>query len=125
MAPLPRLFSIAAQPILAAIAEGRAEEAMQKLTALLETGRADAAVQRLAADWILAVGLKPGDAKKLRRGRDKLLEDWLKIAEMVADMQDSGATYAHAVTGAASHFGYSERHVQKCVARWHEAKVSD
>lgn len=125
MAPLPGRFSVVAQPIASAISEGRAEEAMQKLTSLLESGSADAAVQQLAAKWILTVGLKDGDAKKLRGGHDSLLKEWVDVAEMVAELQDGGATYANAVTSAAGYFGYSERHVQKCIAQWRKAKVSD
>lgn len=116
MAPLSKPFSVAAQPIAAAIDEGRAEDAMRALVLQLESGKADKAVQALAASWITTLGLRPGDAKALRSGRKELPKEWLDIAEMVTVLQDGGETYRAAIEKAAKHFGYSERHVEKCVA---------
>ncbi|ODT69033.1 MAG: hypothetical protein ABS75_18450 [Pelagibacterium sp. SCN 63-23] len=107
------------------IAEGRVEEAMQKLTALLETGDADRGVQAVAARWILALGLRPGDAKALRSGGAKLRDEWMEIAEMVRQRQEDGATYANAVRLTAEHFSYSERHVQSCVADYNAARTAE
>jgi uncharacterized protein HemY len=121
MAPLPKVFSVAANSLETAINDGRAEEALHKLAALLETGNADQAVQRLAAEWILTIGLKPGDAKALRGGRKEFPKEWLDIAQMVADLQDRGETYRAAIENTAEHFGYSPRHVEKCVAKWRVA----
>jgi hypothetical protein len=118
MAPLSRAFSVAANSLETAINDGRAEEAMHKLAALLEAGNADKAVQRLAAEWIMTLGLRAGDAKALRGGRKAFPEEWLEIAQMVTDLQDGGETYRAAVEKAAKHFGYGERHVEKCVADW-------
>ncbi|MGO1163097.1 hypothetical protein ACTOV4_14250 [Brucella sp. C7-11G] len=120
MAPLPKSFSIPAIPIRSAISEGRVEEAMQKLAQVLESGKADPAIQMLAAEWILTVGIKPGDAKALRNGAAALPSDWYDIAEMVNQLRDDGGTYAHAVAETANRFGYSERHVQKCYALWNQ-----
>jgi hypothetical protein len=122
MAPLTKPFSVAANGLQTAINDGRAEEAMHKLAALLEAGNADRAVQRLAAEWIIIVGLKPGDAKALRCGRKAFPKEWLNIAEMVAELQGSGETYADAVLKTAEHFGYGERHVQDCAAMWRAAQ---
>lgn len=116
MAPLSKPFSVAAQPIAAAINEGRAEDAMHALVLQLESGKADKAVQALAASWIITLGLRPGDAKALRSGRKALPEEWLDIAEMFSRLQDEGATYAKAQQETAKYFGCSERHVQTCVA---------
>ena len=80
MAPLPKTFSISANTIETAINDGRAEEAMHKVAAALEAGNADRAVQRLAAEWMMTVGLKPGDAKALRGARKAFPEEWLDIA---------------------------------------------
>lgn len=107
------------------VSEGRVEEAMQKLSALLEAGTADKAVQALAARWILALGIRPGDAKALRAGKHAQRQEWIHIAEMVIDRQDSGTTYADAVRAVASHFGYSERQVQNCVADYHAARTAE
>ncbi|MBR0695869.1 hypothetical protein [Bradyrhizobium lablabi] len=122
MAPLPKSFSVAAHPIAAAINEGRAEDALHALVRQLETGNADRTVQALAAKWIAALGLRPGDAKALRGGRKKLPKEWLDVAEMVTDLQDRGETYEKAVAKTKQHFGYTERHIQKCVAMWRAAK---
>jgi hypothetical protein len=116
MAPLPKTFSVAAQPIAAAISEGRAEDALHALVRQLKTGGADRAVQALAARWIATLGLRPGDAKALRGGRKELPKEWLDIGEMVAGLQDGGETYEKAVAKTAKHFGYTERHIQKCTA---------
>ena len=124
MAPLPKSFSIPAIPIRSAISEGRVEEAMQKLAQILESGKADSAIQTLAAEWILTVGIKPGDAKALRNGAAALPTDWYDIAEMVNHLRDDGNTYAHAVAETANRFGYSERHVQKCYTLWNQAGES-
>ncbi|UPT93851.1 hypothetical protein J4G48_0031560 [Bradyrhizobium barranii subsp. apii] len=121
MAPLPKSFSVTANGLEAAINDGRAEEVMHKLVAVLEAGTADKAVQRLAAEWIMTVGLKPGDAKALRGGRKASPKEWLEIAQMVAELQDGGETYMNAVLKTAEHFGYGERHVQDCSARWKAA----
>lgn len=118
MAPLPKPFSVAASAIEAAISEGRAEEAMQKLIAALRSDRDNRAIRNLAAEWIERIGLPPGSAKALRNGSPALREDWLDISEMVGDLQSRGMTYALAVVEASGHFGCSERHVQKCVAEW-------
>lgn len=124
MAPLPKSFSIPAIPIRSAISEGRVEEAMQKLAQVLESGKADPAIQMLAAEWILTVGIKPGDAKALRNGAAALPSDWYDIAQMVNHLRGDGSTYAHAVAETATRFGYSERHVQKCCALWNQADES-
>ena len=116
MAPFSKPFSAAAQPIAAAINEGRAEDAMHALVLQLESGKADKAVQALAASWIITLGLRPGDAKALRSGRRELPKEWLDIAEMVTNLQDGGETYEMAVAKTKEHFGYTERHIQKCVA---------
>lgn len=121
MAPLPFPFSRAAFAIETAIAEGRAEEAMHKLAHALRTG-SDKATRLMAADWIEAIGLPPGGAKALRKGRASLPDDWLEISEMVRDLQSNGKTYAEAVHEAAVHFDYSKRHIEKCVAMWNEAE---
>ena len=123
MAPFSKPFSVTANTIRTAINDGRAEEAMHKLAATLEAGNADKAAQRLAAEWIMTIGLRPGDAKALRCGRKAFPEEWLEIAEMVAELQDGGATYDAAVRNTADHFGYSERHVQICTAMWKAAKA--
>lgn len=120
MVALPKPFSVAANQIDSAINDGRAEDAMHALVRDLETGTADKAVQVLAASWIATLGLRPGDAKALRGGRKEFLKEWLDVAQMVADLQDSGETYASAVVKTSDHFGYSERHVQKCVADWNK-----
>jgi hypothetical protein len=122
MAKLPRPSSRQAHSIGSAIAEGRAEDALDQLVSALGTGTADKAVQIEAARWIEAVGLRPGDAKKLRGGRPALPKEWLEIADMVVRLQDEGHIRAEADRRAAEHFGYSRRHVENCVARWHEAK---
>lgn len=124
MAPLPKNFSIPAIPIRSAISEGRVDEAMQKLTAILETGEADSAIQMLAAEWILTVGIKPGDAKALRNGAAALPDEWCDIAEVVTQLRDEGMPYADAVAEAAVRFGYSERHVQRCYALWNQSDES-
>lgn len=124
MAPLPKSFSLKVIPIRSAISEGKAEEAMQKLTALLETGEADSAIQILAAEWILAVGLKPGDAKRLRKGHAKLPDDWHDIAQTVISLQDDGMTYEQATREAAMQFNCSERHAQTCTALWNQPRYS-
>ncbi len=124
MAPLPKSFSIPAIPIRSAISEGRVEEAMQKIAQILESGKADPAIQMLAAEWILTVGIKPGDAKALRNGAAALPSDWYDIAEVVNRLRDDGSTYAHAVAETANSFGYSERHVQKCYALWNQSNES-
>lgn len=116
MAKLPETFSVKAVAIKSAISEGRVEEAMQKLTQILETGKADGAIQKLAANWILSVGLKDGDAKALRGGARTSLSEWCDISDMVLLAQSDGRTYREAVEMAAKHFDYSMRHVEKCVA---------
>lgn len=121
MAPLPKPFSLTSSTIESAIAEGRAEEAMHKLIQALRSKNDDRAVRHLAADWIERVGLPPGGAKALRNGHAALREDWLKISEMVGNLQSGGRTYAVAVSETAKHFGCSERHVQSCVADWNRA----
>lgn len=120
MAPLPKPFSREASIIEAAIAEGRAEEALQKLIGALRQDPDNKAVRNLAADWIERIGLPPGSAKALRRGKAALLEDWLDISEMVGKLQSGGKTYSDAVIETAAHFGCSDRHVQKCVAEWNQ-----
>lgn len=122
MAPLSKPFSVAAQPIAAAIGDGRAEDAMHALVRLLKAGNADKVVQALAAKWIETIGLRPGDAKALRGGRKELPKEWLDIAEMVTSLQEDGETYRAAIENTARHFGYSERHIEKCVAMWNGAK---
>jgi hypothetical protein len=122
MAPLSKPFSVAAQPIAAAISEGRAEDALHALVRQLETGSADKAVQALAARWIAVLGVRPGDAKALRGGHKELPKEWLDIADMVVGLQDDGQTYEKAVAQTAEHFGYSERHIQNCVGVWRAAK---
>ncbi len=107
------------------IAEGRVEEALQKLAALLKTGTADKAVQALAARWILALGIRPGDAKALRDGKPAHRQEWISIAEMVLGLQDGGASYAAAVHDVSNHFGYSERHVEQCVADYNAARATE
>ena len=122
MAKLPKAFSRTASELGSAIAEGRAEEALHKLVHALRQGEDDKAVRHLAADWIERVGLPDGAAKALRKGSPALPEDWLDISEMVAHLQIR-MTHADAVAQAATHFGCSERHVQKCVASWNRAKA--
>lgn len=121
MAPLPRPFSREAATITSAILEGRAEEAMQKLIAALRAEKDNKAARLLAADWIESLGLKPGDAKKLRNGQPTLPNEWLDVAEMVMRLQDEGLIRAEADRRTAEYFGYSQRHIENCVARWHEA----
>jgi len=121
MVPFPFPFSRAAWAIEAAISEGRAEEALQKLIHALRNGEDDKAMRRVAADWIERIGLPPGAAKSLRKGKKALREDWLDISEMVGSLQGQGNTYAAAVEQVAAHFGCSDRHVQRCVAEWNEA----
>lgn len=121
MAPLPKPMSRTASYIESAIAEGRAEEAMQKLILALRQKPDDCAVRNLAADWIERVGLPGGAAKSLRKGHPALREDWLAISDMVGKLQGSGKTYAMAVAETASHFGCGDRHVQACVADWNRA----
>lgn len=125
MAPLPKAFSVAAQPIASAISEGRSEDAMHKLAAILEGGHADRAVQRIAAEWIVAIGLHPGDAKKLRDGRASLPKEWMDIGEMVERLQDGGESYDSAIRKTVEHFGYKERHTQRCAAMWKAASVQE
>ncbi|PWE52403.1 hypothetical protein DEM27_31140 [Metarhizobium album] len=121
MAPLPKPMSRAAFVIEAAIAEGRTAEALQKLVHALRQDQDDKAVRRLAADWIERIGLPPGAPKALRQGAPALREEWLEIADMVAGLQAQSKTYTEAVQETAAHFGYSERHVQACVADWKSA----
>ncbi|MCS3896031.1 hypothetical protein M2171_005164 [Bradyrhizobium japonicum USDA 38] len=116
MVKLSNPFSVAAQSISAAISEGRAEDALHALVRQLEAGDADKVVQALAARWIATLGLRPGDAKALRGGHKELLKEWLDIAEMVIGLQNDGETYERAVAKTKEHFGYTERHIQKCVA---------
>lgn len=123
MAPFPKPISRAAYIVETAISEGRAEEAMHKLVHALRNGE-DKASRLLAADWIEAIGLPLGGAKKLRRGHLSLPEDWLDISDMVSSLQSEGQTYAQATADTAAHFGCSERHVQKCVGMWKEAERS-
>ncbi|MDW9899100.1 hypothetical protein GOB10_25680 [Sinorhizobium meliloti] len=122
MAPLPKPFSLSASAIEAAISEGRAEEAMQKLLAALRADRDDRAIRYLAAEWIERIALPPGSAKALRNGGSELPDEWLDISEMVGKLQSDGNTYEAAVRETAEHFRYSERHVQRCVADWNAAK---
>ena len=122
MVPLPKPMSRNATEIEAAISEGRAEEAMYKLIGILREKPDDRAVRNLAADWIERIGLPDGAAKKLRKGRPSLPDDWLSISEMVVDLQ-SKMTYAEAVAQTAAHFDYAESHVIKCVALWNRAKA--
>jgi hypothetical protein len=124
MAKLPRPYSGNENSIASAIAEGRAEDAMYNLVAALDSGAADKAVQIAAARWIEVVGLRPGDAKKLRGGRPALPKEWLSISEMVESEIGEGATYESACRTAVSHFGYKLRHVQECVARYREARAT-
>lgn len=116
MAKLNRPFSLAAFEIEAAISEGRTEEAMQKLIGALQDANDNRAVRHLAARWIENMGLPAGSAKALRNGKNALPMDWLNISEMVSNLQSEGITYEVAILKAAEHFGYSDRHVQKCVA---------
>ena len=94
---------------------------MHKLVAALRSGD-DRATRLMAADWIEAVGLRPGDAKALRSGRKALPKEWGEVAEMVAHLQDEGHTRDEADRMTARHYGYSKRHVENCVARWNEAQ---
>ena len=118
MAKLPKPFSQTSSVISSAIAEGRAEEAMQKLIHALRSDADDRAVRLLASEWIERIGLPAGGAKALRNGQSALPEDWLDISEMVGKLQSDGCTYAVAISDTAKHFGCSERHVQKCVSAW-------
>lgn len=118
MAKLPKPFSQASSVIESAIAEGRAEDALDKLIHALRSDTDDRAIRFLASEWIERVGLPPGSAKALRNGHAALPEDWLDISEMVGKLQSDGRTYAVAISATAKHFGYSERHVQKCVSKW-------
>lgn len=120
MAKLPFPLSVKSIEIEHAIAEGRTEEAMQKLIAALLAPSDDRAVRHLAAKWIERVALPGGAGKALRGGRPQLLEDWLDIAEMMRELQET-ETYMDAVAMTAEHFGCSERHVQKCVADFNKA----
>lgn len=122
MAPLPKPISRASAALESAIAEGRAEEALQKLVHALREKGDDRAVRNLAADWIERIGLPDGATKKLRQGQPALLEDWLDIADMMTDLQTT-MIYTDAVAQTAKHFGCSERHVQKCVAAWRRAEA--
>lgn len=124
MAKLPFPLSLKSIEIERAIAEGRAEEAMHKLIAALQAPGDDRAVRLLAAKWIERVGLPGGAGKALRDGRPQLLEDWLDIAEMMRELQES-QTYLDAVAMTAAHFGCSDRHVQKCVAAFNSARDDD
>ncbi len=120
MAPLPP-FSRTANEIGVAISEGRSQDALRKLVGALRSGN-DRATRLLAANWIETVGLRPGDAKALRKGQNELPDYWLEIAEMVGRLQDEGHTRDEADRMTARHYGYSKRHVENCVARWHEAE---
>lgn len=117
MAPLPKPFSRQAHVIESAISEGRAEEAMYKLADALRSGN-DRATRLLAANWIETIGLRPGDAKALRKGNNKLREDWLDISEMHGKLMGEGMTFKGATDATAEYFGCSDRHVEKCVAEW-------
>lgn len=125
MAPLPRPFSLNADPIETAISEGRAEEAMQKLIFALRSKEDDCAVRWLAAEWIERVGLPGGAAKKLRKGRNALHEDWLEISQMFTRLQEEGATFAAARAQVSTYFGCSERHVETCMADWNRVEQAD
>jgi hypothetical protein len=125
MAPLARAYSRAASIIESAISEGRAEEAMYKLVHALRADHDSKAIRRLAADWIERVGLPGGAAKALRRGNKAMLEDWIDISESVQNLQRIRKTYDEAVRETASHFGCSDRHVQKCVAEWNKVARTD
>ena len=122
MALLPKPFSQEAFAIEGAISKGRALDAMDKLVASLKSGEAHQSVQALAAKWIVTLGLRPGDAKKLRGGLKVLPKEWGEIPIMVADLQGEGMTYDKAVDQTAKHFDYSMRHIEECVARWREAE---
>ncbi len=39
---------------------------------------------------------------------------------VTVSFQDGGETYRAAIERTAKHFGYSERHVEKCVADWNK-----
>ena len=121
MAPLPRPFSRQAHVIKSAISEGRAEEAMHKLVHALRAEADSKAIRFLAADWIERVGLRPGDAKALRKGNKALREDWSDISDMHGKLMDKGMMYKAAAESTAIHFGCSVRHVEKCVAEWRAA----
>ena len=125
MAPLPRSFSIQANRIENAISDGRAGDVIHELVDILRKGKADKATQRIAANWIEAIALRPGDATALRGGRDAFPREWLDLSEMVARLQAEGKTYAAAVDETARHFGYSERHIQRCVALRNEATAQE
>ncbi len=115
MAKLPQSFSIQSIRISSAIAEGRADDVIHELVDILRRGKADKATQIIAANWIETIGLKPGDAKALRSGKAAMPKEWVEVSEKVALFQHEGKTYETSVREAAEHFGYSERHVQKCV----------
>ncbi|MBO6719415.1 MAG: hypothetical protein JJ913_15770 [Rhizobiaceae bacterium] len=89
---------------------------MHKLIAALRTGRDDKAMRLLAADWIETIGLRPGDAKALRKGNRALREDWLDISDMHGKLMSDGMTFKGATDATAEYFGCSDRHVEKCVA---------
>lgn len=125
MKKLPRPFSIQANRIETAISDGRAEDVLYELVDILRKGKADKATQVIAANWIEVIALRPGDAKALRGGRDAFPKEWLAISEMVVLLQAEGKTYAAAVGETARHFGYSERHVQKCVRLRNEATAQE
>lgn len=121
MPPLPKTFSVRAQPITAAISEGRAEDALHMLAHALREYD-DRAIRHLAAEWIETIGLPPGAAKALRKGRKELPDEWLDIAGMVSTFQSEGRTYDDAVERTANQLNYSVRHVQRCVALWNLAE---
>lgn len=114
MPRLPFPFSRASHEISCAISDGRTDEALHKLVHELRAS-ADDPISLLAADWIEALGVPPGGAKKLRKGRPASPEEWLSLSGMVRDLQADGCTYEQAVHETARHFDYGVRHVQKCV----------
>lgn len=120
MAPLPIKFSTISHPITVAISEGRAEEAMHMLVHALRT-EDDKATRHLAAEWIETIGLPPGAAKALRKGQKELPDEWLDVSELFESISGK-MNYDEAIRETAKRLGYSERHVQKCVAMWREAK---
>lgn len=123
MPPIPAVARSRAVNIRSLLDQGRAEEAMKKLVDELKNGNADTGVQKLAAEWIGTLGIRPGDAKDLRKGRPKIPKHWPEIVDMVEGLTPK-LSKSEAVIETAEHFGCSDRTVWACL-RWYEEASSD
>jgi hypothetical protein len=109
MVPLPRGFSLQANPIRSALSEGRTEDAKRLTAEILRTGKADHVVQGIAADLLRPPKRAPGRQKSLPRF-------WFEIGEVFHDLRRDGLSFEEATEAAAEQFGFSERHIRNAVS---------